>query len=67
MQMTDPNHHCAQRQGNIPPPVLPIPQPNFGHPTFVQVSTKTTFTIIVLLMFLTQPSQFATHVQHGRG
>ena len=65
--MTDPDHCHAHRQDNTPPPVLPSPQPKFGQPTFVQVSTKTTFTIIVLLMFLTQPSQFATHVQHGRG
>ena len=56
LQMTDPDHCCAHRQSNTPPPVLPIPQPNFGQPIFVQVSTKTTFTIIVLLMSLTQPS-----------
>ena len=66
LQMTDPDHCCAHRQSNTPLPVLPIPQPNFGQPIFVQVSTKTTFTIVVLLMSLTQPSQFATCVQHSR-
>jgi hypothetical protein len=50
LQMTDPDHRRARSQGNTP--ALPIPQPNFGQLIFVPVSTKYSFTIIVLLTYV---------------